>query len=136
MRKIDIQDLIQLLGMVGIIGSLIFVGLEMRQSHRIALAAQHQARRYTLRKSCAEEGHCISWSLDCGGFPTAFLEFFVSSFKSLSRYRRHFMRSLRFNCLVEALIFPRLTKASNENIASRPKKSVFILSASKLHEFS
>ena len=44
MRKIDTQDLIQLLGMVGIIGSLIFVGLEMRQSHRIALAAQHQAR--------------------------------------------------------------------------------------------
>ena len=44
MRKIDIQDLIQLLGMIGIIGSLVFVGLEMRQSHRIALAAQHQAR--------------------------------------------------------------------------------------------
>ena len=94
----------------------------------------YQTRRYTLRKSCAEEGHCISWSLDCGGFPTAFLEFFVSSFKSLSRYRRHFMRSLRFNCLVEALIFPRLTKASNENIASRPKMSELILSASKLHE--
>ena len=31
MKKIDIQDLIQLLGMVGIIGPLIFVGLEMRQ---------------------------------------------------------------------------------------------------------
>ena len=44
MRKTDIQDLIQLLGMVGIIGSLTFVGLEMRQSHRIASAAQHQAR--------------------------------------------------------------------------------------------
>ena len=40
MRKVDIQELIQLLGMVGIIGSLIFVGLEMRQSQRIALAAQ------------------------------------------------------------------------------------------------
>ena len=39
MRKIDIQDLIQLLGMVGIIGSLIFVGLEMRQTQRIAIAA-------------------------------------------------------------------------------------------------
>ena len=44
MRKIDIQDLIQLLGMVGIIGSLIFVGLEMRQSQRIALATQQQTR--------------------------------------------------------------------------------------------
>ena len=29
MRKIPIESLIQLLGMVGIIGSLIFVGLEM-----------------------------------------------------------------------------------------------------------
>jgi len=44
MRKIAIEDLIQMLGMVGIIGSLIFVGLEMRQSQRIALAAQQQSR--------------------------------------------------------------------------------------------
>ena len=44
MRKIDIQDLIQLLGMIGIIGSLIFVGLEMRQSQRIALAGQQALR--------------------------------------------------------------------------------------------
>ena len=44
MRKIDIQGLIQLLGMVGIIGSLIFVGLEMRQTQRIAIAAQIQER--------------------------------------------------------------------------------------------
>ena len=38
MRKIAIEDLIQLLGMVGIIGSLIFVGLEMMQLQRIVLA--------------------------------------------------------------------------------------------------
>ena len=44
MRKTDIQDLIQLLGMVGIIGSLIFVGLEMRQSHRIAIAGPQLGR--------------------------------------------------------------------------------------------
>ena len=44
MRKIDIQDLIQLLGMAGIIGSLKFVGLEMRQTQRIAIAGQQQAR--------------------------------------------------------------------------------------------
>ena len=44
MRTIDIQDLIQLLGMVGIIGSLIFVGLEMRQSQMIAQAGQQQDR--------------------------------------------------------------------------------------------
>ena len=34
MEKIGIQDLIQLLGMAGIIGSLIFVGLEFRQSRK------------------------------------------------------------------------------------------------------
>ena len=44
MKKIDINALIQLLGMVGIIVSLIFVGLEMRQSQNIALAAQQQSR--------------------------------------------------------------------------------------------
>tara|TARA_B100001248_G_C27208347_1_gene374551 strand:+ start:394 stop:669 length:276 start_codon:yes stop_codon:yes gene_type:complete len=44
MKKIDVQDLIQLLGMVGIIGSLIFVGLEMRQSQRIVLAGQQVLR--------------------------------------------------------------------------------------------
>ena len=44
MRKIDIQDLIQLLGMVGVIGSLVFVGLEMRQSQRIAMVGQQMDR--------------------------------------------------------------------------------------------
>ena len=44
MKKIDVQDLIQLLGMVGIIGSLIFVGLEMKQSQSIALAGQQALR--------------------------------------------------------------------------------------------
>ena len=44
MRKIPIENLIQLLGMVGIIGSLIFVGLEMQQTQRIAIAAAQEAR--------------------------------------------------------------------------------------------
>ena len=44
MKKIDFNSLIQLLGMIGIIGSLLFVGLEMRQSQRIALAGQQQDR--------------------------------------------------------------------------------------------
>ena len=42
--KVSFDTWIQLLGMVGVIGGLIFVGLEMQQSQRIALAAQHQAR--------------------------------------------------------------------------------------------
>lgn len=44
MKKIDINALIQLLGMVGIIISLIFVALEMRQSQMIAQAGQNQER--------------------------------------------------------------------------------------------
>ena len=44
MKKIDTNALIQLLGMVGIIISLIFVGLEMRQSQTIAIGGQVQAR--------------------------------------------------------------------------------------------
>ena len=44
MGKIAIKGLIQLFGMVGIIGSLIFVGLEMQQSQRIAVASQQQER--------------------------------------------------------------------------------------------
>jgi len=41
---ISFTGLANLLGVVGIIGSLIFVALELRQSQRIALAAQQQAR--------------------------------------------------------------------------------------------
>ena len=44
MKKVDFNFLIQLLGMIGIIGSLLFVGLEMRQSQRIALAGHQQDR--------------------------------------------------------------------------------------------
>ena len=49
MRKIPIENLIQLLGMVGIIGSLVFVGLEMQQTQRIAIAAAQEARMNTNR---------------------------------------------------------------------------------------
>ena len=38
------SDLFQIVGVIGLIASLIFVGLELRQSHKIALAAQQQAR--------------------------------------------------------------------------------------------
>ena len=45
MKKVSLDTWIQLLGMVGLLGGLIFVGLEMRQSQRIAMAAQ-QADRF------------------------------------------------------------------------------------------
>ena len=47
MNKINLDTWIQLWGMLGVIASLIFVGLEMRQSQRIALVSQMQERSYT-----------------------------------------------------------------------------------------
>ena len=44
MKKVSLDTWIQLLGMVGLLGGLIFVGLEMKQSQIIALAAQQQSR--------------------------------------------------------------------------------------------
>tara|TARA_B100000989_G_C19409146_1_gene413542 strand:- start:184 stop:636 length:453 start_codon:yes stop_codon:yes gene_type:complete len=44
MKKVNIDTWIQLLGMVGLLGGLIFVGLEMQQNQRIALAAQQTSR--------------------------------------------------------------------------------------------
>ena len=42
--KVSFDTWIQLLGMVGVLGGLIFVGLEMRQNYEIALGNQHQGR--------------------------------------------------------------------------------------------
>ena len=44
MKKVSLDTWIQLIGIIGIIASLLFVGLEMRQSQKIALAAQQQER--------------------------------------------------------------------------------------------
>ena len=42
--KVSFDTLIQLLGMLGVLGGLVFVGLEMQQSQRIAMAGQQQER--------------------------------------------------------------------------------------------
>ena len=44
MNKVSLDTWIQLSGMIGLLGGLIFVGLEMQQNQRIALAAQQTAR--------------------------------------------------------------------------------------------
>ena len=44
MKKVSVDTWIQLLGMLGLLGGLIFVGLEMQQSQRIAVASQQQDR--------------------------------------------------------------------------------------------
>ena len=43
-KKVSLDTWIQLLGMLGVIASLVFVGLQMRQSQQIALAAQQTER--------------------------------------------------------------------------------------------
>ena len=42
--KVSFDTWIQLLGMLGVLGGLVFVGLEMQQNQRIAIASQIQAR--------------------------------------------------------------------------------------------
>ena len=44
MNKPDINTIVQLLGLLGVMASLIFVGIELRQSQTIAVAGQTQAR--------------------------------------------------------------------------------------------
>ena len=59
MKKVSLDTWVQLLGMVGFLGGLIFVGLEMKQSQLIVLAAQQQARVDTFTNftnSLAEAG--------------------------------------------------------------------------------
>lgn len=43
-RSVKLSDVANILGMLGIIGSLIFVGIEMKQAHKIAMSAQIQDR--------------------------------------------------------------------------------------------
>ncbi len=57
--SINIDRIIQLVGISGIVGSLMFVGLEMRQTQKIAIAGQQQDRSamgITLIKSFNERG--------------------------------------------------------------------------------
>ena len=42
--SISFSSIANFLGTIGVIGSLVFVGLELRQSHQIALTGQIQAR--------------------------------------------------------------------------------------------
>ena len=48
MRSIYWKDVAEFVGIAAIVASLIFVGLQMKQSHEIALAAQYQARAETV----------------------------------------------------------------------------------------
>ena len=66
--KISFDTWVQLLGMIGVLGGLVFVGLEMRQSQRIALVNQIQERSY---KAVDTVNAALEADLDF--FSTAFL---------------------------------------------------------------
>ena len=59
--KVSFDTWVQLLGMVGVLGGLVFVGLEMQQSQRIAIAGQIQARNDVLMSWAATplEGNTV-----------------------------------------------------------------------------
>ena len=42
--KVSFDTWVQLLGMLGVLGGLVFVGLEMQQTQRIAIASAQEAR--------------------------------------------------------------------------------------------
>ena len=56
MKKVSLDTWIQLLGMIGLLGGLIFVGLEMKQSQLIALAGK-QANRVQLFSSMMDSNN-------------------------------------------------------------------------------
>ena len=68
-RIIALADITNVLGMLGIIGSLIFVGIEVQQSQTIAIASQLQSRNDALMSfySTALEGNDIALKLFEGG---------------------------------------------------------------------
>ena len=64
MKRASLDTWIQLLGMVGLLGGLIFVGLELRQTQRIALAEMEQRRseQTTNRALAFLEGEVETWA--------------------------------------------------------------------------
>ena len=48
MKKINLDTWIQLIGMLSVVAGLIFVGIEMRQTQQVALAAQQQQKSISI----------------------------------------------------------------------------------------
>ena len=44
MKKVSLDTWIQLIGLISVLGGLVFVGLQMEQTQKIAIAGQVQAR--------------------------------------------------------------------------------------------
>ena len=61
MDSSKLNDWMQIVGMFAIVASLIFVGLQMKQSQEIAIAAQYQARAESAM-NIHQVGMEIGWS--------------------------------------------------------------------------
>lgn len=67
MTRLSIQNLTQALAMIGIIGSLIFVGLEIKQSQRFAMAGQQMEKtaittnRFTAFNEAGLDWHSVAF---------------------------------------------------------------------------
>jgi hypothetical protein len=72
--KVSFDTWIQLFGMLGVIGGLIFVGLEMQQTQRIAIASQVQARNDALMDFFTAPLQGNAEALEFYKFPTPDLE--------------------------------------------------------------
>ena len=59
--KVSFDTWIQLLGMTGVLGGLMFVGLEMRQAQMIAVAGQAQARNQAQLDDGPDTSYDESW---------------------------------------------------------------------------
>ena len=77
---ISFTRVINSLGIVGIIGSLVFVGLELKQSQRIALAAQQQQRAALITE--------VIGSFSDANPPISFLSFLDQTLETSDRNSR------------------------------------------------
>ena len=68
--SISFTRMVNFLGVCGIIGSLVFVGLELRQSHRIALAAQQQQRAALITEVIGSFSEARRNIVDISGVPS------------------------------------------------------------------
>ena len=61
MEKIETNDLLQIIGMLGLIASLIFVGMELRQNQQVARVTAYQALAEQIASYNSQYLGCYSW---------------------------------------------------------------------------
>jgi len=77
MKKISWKEVAEILGITSIVASLIFVGLQLKQSQEIAIAAQYQARTDTIIEFFnVQKQHAVGsdWRIVRDGYRPSFQE--------------------------------------------------------------